>query len=127
MSGATRLPLLRTGIHLGLFEALRTPHTPEALAERLGLAPDLVAAWCVAGEAQGLLRRRGERYRMDAFTRWLVDAPEAAALHAALDQTALSYAPRLDALPELLKGADRPIAVVTRTSDPSVRCFINPS
>ena len=37
-----QVPLLRTGLRLGLFEALRTPQDPQALADRLGLAPDLV-------------------------------------------------------------------------------------
>ncbi len=108
LAGATRLPLLRAGIHQGLFEALRTPQSAGALAERLGLAADLVEAWTRACAAQGLLRRRREGYTIAPFVRWLLDAPEAAALHATLDQAALAYRPRLDALPELMKGAERP-------------------
>jgi trans-aconitate methyltransferase len=108
LAGAIRLPLLRTGIHLGLFEALRTPQTPDALAERLGLAADLVRSWLRACHAQDLLQRRGESYSVGPFVRWLLDAPEASALHATLDQVALAYAPRFDALGELMKGAERP-------------------
>lgn len=108
LAGAARLPLLRTGIHLGLFEALRTPQSPEALAERLGLAADLVESWLRACHAQDLVRRSREGYAIGPFARWLLDAPEAAALHATLDQVALAYAPRLDDLAELMKGAERP-------------------
>lgn len=103
-----RLSLLRTGLHQGLFEALREPATPEALADRLGLARDLVAAWLSAAEAHGLVTSRGGRYRASGFALGVLDARNAPALVALLDQTAESYAPRLDALPELLKGAARP-------------------
>jgi SAM-dependent methyltransferase len=108
LRGATELALLRSGLELGLFEALRAPQSAEALAERLGLAGDLVAAWLRAADAHGLLRARGERFALAPFARWLLDAPESAALHAALDQAALSWLPRLAALPELMKGAERP-------------------
>ncbi len=108
LAGATRLPLLRAGVHLGLFEALRVPQVPAALADRLGLAPDLVEGWLIAAHAHGLLKKRGGEYAIGRFARWVLDAPEAGALHALLDQTALSYEPRLEALPELLKGAPRP-------------------
>ena len=108
LRGATELALLRSGLELGLFEALRAPQGAEALAERLGLAGDLVAAWLRAADAHGLLRAAGERFALSPFARWLLDAPESAALHAALDQAALSWLPRLAALPELMKGAERP-------------------
>ena len=108
LAGATRLPLLRAGIHQGLFEALRKPRTAAELAERLGLAGDLVEAWLRASHAHGLRNRRGEGYVVGGFARWLLDAPEAAALHAILDQAALAYAPRLEQLAELMKGAERP-------------------
>jgi SAM-dependent methyltransferase len=108
LRGATELALLRSGLELGLFEALRDPQGAEALAERLGLAGDLVAAWLRAADAHGLLRLRDERYSLSPFVHWLLDAPESAALHAALDQAALSWLPRLGTLPELMKGAERP-------------------
>ena len=108
LRGATELALLRSGLELGLFEALRAPQGAEALAERLGLAGDLVAAWLRAADAHGLLQVRGDRFVLAPFVRWLLDAPESAALHAALDQAALSWLPRLGALPELMKGAERP-------------------
>ena len=56
-----QVPLLRTGLRLGLFEALRTPQDPRALADRLGLAPDLVAAWARNLQAQGWLQKAGRK------------------------------------------------------------------
>jgi SAM-dependent methyltransferase len=109
LRGATELALVRAGLALGLFEALRAPQAAEALAERLGLEGDLVAAWVRAAEAHGLLRARGGSYSLAPFARWLVDAPEAAAVHATLDQAALSWLPRLSSLPELMKGGERPL------------------
>jgi SAM-dependent methyltransferase len=108
LEGATQLALLRTGLELGLFEALRTPQGEAALAERLGLAPDLVAAWLRAARANRLLDERDGAYALGSLPRWLLDAPEAASLHAALDQAALAWLPRLATLPALMKGAERP-------------------
>lgn len=108
LRGATELALLRAGLELGLFEALRTPQSAERLADRLGLASDLVAAWLRASEAHGLLRTEGDAFALGAFTRWLLDAPEAASLQATLDQAALAWLPRLASLPEWMKGAERP-------------------
>jgi hypothetical protein len=108
VDGFARVHLLRTGIHLGLFEALRTPQTEADLAERLGLARDLVAAWLHAVHAQGLIRLREGQYRIGGFVRWLLEAPQAHALHALLDQAAVGYGPRLESLQELMKGGERP-------------------
>lgn len=108
LDGLARVHLLKTGVRLGLFEALREARSAEELANRLGLAADLVAAWLRALHAQGLVARRGERYRIGGFTAWLLDAPQATMLHALLDQAADGYAPVLASLPELLKGAERP-------------------
>jgi len=101
------VPLLRTGLRLGLFEALRTPLSAQALAERLGLVPDLVSAWARNLHAQGWLQKKGDAYRLAPVTGWLLDAPEAPSLHALLDHAVDTVADRLGALPELLKGADR--------------------
>jgi len=109
LRGATELALLRAGLELGLFEALRTPQSAAALAERLGLEGDLVAAWLRAAELHGLLRGEGDRFALGGFARWLLDAPEAASLHAALDQAALTWLPRLGSLPALMKGMERPV------------------
>lgn len=103
-----RVHVLRTGLRLGLFEALRTPQEEEALASRLGLVPDLVASWMRAAHAQGLLERDADAYQLGAFTRWLIDAPEAPALHAMLEQVTAAWHPRLDDLPRLMKGGERP-------------------
>lgn len=54
------------GAKHGLFEALRQPSTPEALAQARGLDPAAVATWCRGAEALGLLSRRGARYRLRA-------------------------------------------------------------
>ncbi|HYB11861.1 MAG TPA: class I SAM-dependent methyltransferase [Myxococcota bacterium] len=109
LTAFARVHLLRTGVHLGLFEALRRPHTSTELAGRLGLAQDLVAAWLRAADAQGLVERSGEVYAVGASVRWLLDSPDAAALHALLDQAVLSWHPRFESLPALLKGAERPL------------------
>jgi SAM-dependent methyltransferase len=104
-----RVHLLRSGVQLGLFEALRRPHTASELAGRLGLAEDLVAAWLRAAETQGLVDQRGAAYTVNASVRWLLDSPDAAALHAMLDQAVLSWHPRFESLPALMKGAARPL------------------
>ena len=112
-----QVPLLRTGLRLGLFEALRSPQDAKSLADRLGLAPDLVAAWARNLQAQGWLQKagrsaadpdRGEVYRLAAGTVWLLDAPEAQSLHALIEYAVDAMAGRLGALPDLMKGAERP-------------------
>jgi SAM-dependent methyltransferase len=103
-----RLQLLRIGLLQGLFEELRSPLNATELAERLELAPDLVASWVRAAHAHRLVRLEGGRYRIDGFVRWLLDAQEAPAIRAILDQAALTYAPRLGQIPKLLGGAERP-------------------
>ena len=135
-----QVPLLCTGLRLGLFEALRTPQDPQALADRLGLAPDLVAAWARSLQAQGWLQKAGRRapgspgqekgdaYRLAPATVWLLDAPEAQSLHALLEYAVDTMASRLGALPDLMKGAERPLfgrgdetermAVITRLVEP---------
>jgi SAM-dependent methyltransferase len=102
------IPLLRAGLQLGLFEALRTPHDPASLAARTGLAHELVLSWARALHAQGWLRREGGSYQIAPVLEWLLDAPEAAALHALIDEAVQSFAPRLAELPELMKGIGRP-------------------
>lgn len=111
VSGLARLHLLRVGIKLGLFEALRDPVEPERLARDLALEPDLTAAWLRAAHAQGLVRRArppARGYRASGFARWLLESPESASLLALIDQGVESYAPVFERLPELAKGAERP-------------------
>lgn len=103
-----RVHLLRSGLELGLFEALRRPHDAEALAGRLGLAEDLVRSWLVACERVGLVKAVAGGHRMTDFTRWMLDAPEAPALRAFLEQVAVGWGTRFGELPQLLKGAERP-------------------
>ena len=52
---------------------------------------------------------QGEAYTVGASVRWLLDSPDAAALHAMLDQAVLSWHPRFESLPALMKGAERPL------------------
>jgi len=106
--GFARVYLLRAGVRLGLFEALRKSHDAEALASRLGLAEDLVRSWLLACERLGLVQSGAGGFRITDFTRWILDAPEASALHALLDQVALGWGARFEELPQLLKGAERP-------------------
>jgi len=108
LDGFARLHLLRTGIRLGLLEALRRPHDGPALAGRLGLAEDLVQAWLTASVRQGLVKEAKSGYTATSLSLWLLDAPEAAALHALLDQVLLGWNDRFQELPRLLKGGERP-------------------
>jgi SAM-dependent methyltransferase len=109
LEGFTRVHLLRTGVHLGIFEALREPVVEGELAERLGLAADLVRSFLRASHAHGLLvRGGGGAYTLHSFTRWLLDSPRAPGLHALLDQAVLGFGPRFEALSELMKGTERP-------------------
>ncbi len=108
LDGFARVYLMRAGVQLGLFEALREPRTASELAEHLGLVPDLVAAWLRAVHAQGLVKRDGDRFRLGSFAAWLLDSAHAAELHALFDQAAQGLGPRLDSLVALLKGGERP-------------------
>jgi SAM-dependent methyltransferase len=92
-----------------VFEALAEPHSAEELAAQLAAPLDLCAAMLRAAHASGFVTRRGERYRRSSWVEWLVRSGDADAATALLDQTALSYAPSFDALPQLLRGAPRPI------------------
>jgi len=103
-----RLPLLRTGLQRGLFEELRSPLTASELAERLELTPDLVASWLRASHAHRLVRCKEGRYQIGSLVRWMLDAEEAPAIRAILDQAALTYAPRLDEVHQLMGAAERP-------------------
>ena len=111
LSSLSRVGLLRTGFQLGLFEALREPQSGERLADRLGLAPELVDAWLRAAHSHGLLSRsrgRGGEYRLGGLARWLLEAPESESLLAWLDLAVESYGPSLERLPALMQGAELP-------------------
>lgn len=103
-----RVHLLRVGLELGLFEALRRPLAAEALAAKVGLAEDLVRSWLIACERIDLVRAGREGHELADLTRFLLDSPEAPALRALLDQVALGWGARFQELPQLLKGAARP-------------------
>jgi SAM-dependent methyltransferase len=112
LSSLSRVGLLRTGFQLGLFEALREPQSGERLADRLGLAPELVDAWLRAAQSHGLLSRShgrgGGEYRLGGLARWLLEAPESESLLAWLDLAVESYGPSLERLPALMQGAELP-------------------
>jgi SAM-dependent methyltransferase len=111
LASYTRVHLLRTGLHLGLFESLRRPKTAVQLAQDSQLAPDLLQAWLRAAQTQGLIRMARERDRafvVDGLARWLVESPEAAPLIARLDQAVESYGPVFEQMPSLLRGSERP-------------------
>jgi SAM-dependent methyltransferase len=103
-----RLPLLRIGLETGLFAELRSPLGGRELAERLGLAPDLVAAWLRAVQAHGLVRCEEDEYQIGGFVRWILEAEQAPAIRAILDQAALTYAPTLEKISELMRADERP-------------------
>jgi SAM-dependent methyltransferase len=54
------------------------------------------------------VRFQGGKYQVGSFVRWVLDAEEAPAIRAILDQAALTYAPRLEEIPELMEGGERP-------------------
>jgi len=108
MRVASQLEVLRAGLDAGLLAALAEPRSAEQLAESLGLAPDLCAAWLRAASASGFVERRAGRYQRGPLASWLVAAPDGQAAHAMLDQAALSYRPVLARLPALLRGEPRP-------------------
>jgi len=111
LSGVTRVHLLRAGLALGLFEALREPKREALLAESLGFDPELTASWLQAAEAHGLVHRThhpADAYRIDPFVAWLIDSPDAGALRAMVDQSIESYAPLFQQLPEIFRGGERP-------------------
>ena len=105
---ASQLALLRAGLAAGLFAALAEPQSPDELAAQLAAPPELCAAALRAAHASGFVVRRGARYQRSKFVEWLTASPDGDAARAMLDQAALSYAPALDALPALLRGAPRP-------------------
>jgi SAM-dependent methyltransferase len=104
---ASQLALLRAGLASGAFAALAEPKTADELAEALGAPPDLCAALLRAAHASGFAERRGARYRRSPLVAWLGDSDDGEAARAMLDQAARSYAPALDGLPALLRGAAR--------------------
>lgn len=111
LSEVTRAHLMRSGLELGLFAALAEPVRETQLIERLGLAPELAAAWLRAADAHGLIDRCSEpsdAYRTSRHVRWLLESPDSESLIALLDQSLLTYAPQFDALPGLIRGGNRP-------------------
>lgn len=108
MRAEGRAALLRSGLRSGLFAALREWVSADALATAEGLDKHLCNAWLTALEAQALIGRDGERYRLIGLARWLLESPDADAASAALDQSAYAYAPVLSHIPELMQSARRP-------------------
>src|SRR5262249_58112977 len=101
-------PLRGAAFGRGRFEGRRQPQEPRALAERLGLATDLVAAWARMLHAQGWLAKRGDAYRIGPPVAWLLDAPEAGAPSSLLEHPVEAIAPPPRPPPQLVKGGRPP-------------------
>jgi len=111
LSEYTRVHLLRSGLELSLFEAMRSPMRAAKLASDLGLDEDLLAAWLRAAVAHDLVRPAHhpvDAYQITGDIRWLIESPERASLFALLDQTVETYSPALERMPEFLRGGERP-------------------
>jgi len=106
-----RAHLLRIGIQLDLFEALRQPKTAQQLAQNSRFAPDLLQAWLRAAASHGLIRMVRERdraYQIDGLAKWLLETPDSAPLIALLEETIEGYGPIFERMPGLIEGDARP-------------------
>lgn len=111
LAGFTRTHLLRTGIGLELFEALRVPRTANQLARDYRLAPDLLQAWLRAAEAHGLIRLVGQReraYEICGLARWLLESAQSESLIALVDSAVENQGPAFERMPGMLRGGERP-------------------
>lgn len=111
LASFARVHLLRSGLELGLFEALREPKNANQLAREARLAPDLLQAWLYAARAQGLIglaRERDEAYQIGGMVRWMLDSPGAEALRALVDHAVVDQGPVFERMKELLHGGERP-------------------
>jgi trans-aconitate methyltransferase len=111
LASFSRTHLLRTGLDLGLFEALREPRNANQLARDSRLAPDLLQAWLRAARAQGMLRlvsERDESYQVCGLARWLLDAPAADSLQALIEHAVVDQGPVFERMSNLLHGEERP-------------------
>ena len=111
LSEYTRVQLLRSGLELSLFDAMKQSVRAARLASDLGLDEDLLATWLRAAAAHGLVRPAHhpvDAYQVTRDVRWLIDSPDRASLVALLDQTVETYAPSLESMPDLLRGGERP-------------------
>lgn len=107
----TRVQLLRAGIELSLFEAMREPVSATKLGSDLELDEELLSAWLRAAEAHGLVRcvrDPADAYQITGDVRWLIDSPDRGSLFALLDQTVETYAPSIERVPDLMRGGKRP-------------------
>ncbi len=111
LAGFGRTHLLKTGIQLELFEALRVPRTANQLAREHRLAPDLLQAWLRAAEAHDLIRvvRARERaYQVCGLARWLLESHQTEALVALVDSAVENHGPAFERMPGMLRGGERP-------------------
>jgi len=107
----SRAHLLRIGIRLDLFVALRQPKTAKQLAQNAQLAPDLLQAWLRAAASHGLIRMARERdraYQIDGLAKWLLETPDSASLIALLEEAIEGYGPIFERMPDLIAGDARP-------------------
>jgi len=107
----SRAHLLRIGIQLDLFVALRQPKTAKQLAQNSQFAPDLLQAWLRAAASHGLIRMVRERdraYEIDGLAKWLLETPNSAPLIALLEEAIEGHGPTFERMPDLIAGAARP-------------------
>ena len=111
LAGFARTHLLRTGIELGLFEALRVPRTANQLARDHGLAPDLLQAWLKAAEANDLIqvvRERERAYQVCGLGRWLLESAQSESWVALIESAVENHSPAFERMAEMLRGGERP-------------------
>ncbi|MFP8880120.1 MAG: class I SAM-dependent methyltransferase [Myxococcota bacterium] len=111
LAGFARTHLLRAGIGLELFEALRVPRTANQLARDYRLAPDLLQAWLRAAEAHGLIcvvRGRERTYQVCGLARWLLESAQSESLTSLVDSAIESHGPVFERMPGMLRGGERP-------------------
>lgn len=111
LAGFARTHLLRTGIQLELFEALRVPRTANELARDYRLAPDLLQAWLRAAEAHDLIRVVRERkraYQVCGLGRWLLESAQSESLVALVESAVENHGSAFERMAEMLRGGERP-------------------
>lgn len=105
--GFALVHVARAGLETRLLAALARAQSESDLASELRLARDLVGSWLRAAEVHGLVRHDGERWSLASLGRWLVESSDAPALQAMIEQVVLGWGPQFEALPRLMKGAER--------------------
>ncbi len=107
----SRAHLLRIGIRMDLFAALRQPKTANQLAKDSQIATDLLQAGIRAAASHGLIRMVRERdraYQIDGLAKWLLETSDSAPLIALLEEAIEGYGPLFERMPDLFREDARP-------------------